>query len=51
MVFQLGRGEHGYLVQIQGGEDVGLEICVQGHVGYALDEGAGPVDTDLGGVC
>ncbi len=35
------------MVQIQGCEDVVLEICVQGHVGYALDEGAGPVYTDL----
>lgn len=28
VVLHLGRGEQGYVVQVQGGEDVGLEIGV-----------------------
>lgn len=41
--------EHGYVVEVEGGEDVGLEVFVKGHGCYALDECAGPVDADLTG--
>lgn len=47
VVEHLGGGEHGDVVQVQRGEDVGLEVLVKGGGGYALDESAGPVNADL----
>ena len=46
---RLRGGEHGYVVEVERGEDVGLEVFVQGHGCDALDECAGPVYPDLGG--
>ena len=37
------------MVQVEGGEELGLEIFVRGHGCYALDEGAGTVYSDLMG--
>ena len=36
-------------MEVQGGEDVGLEVLVYREAGDALDESAGPVDADLEG--
>ena len=41
--------EHGCVVEVERGEDVGLEVFIEGHRCCALDEGAGPVESDLGG--
>lgn len=38
------------MVEVERGEDVGLEVFVEGGGCYALDEGAGPVCSDLRGV-
>ena len=47
--FHLRGGEHGYVVEVERGEDVGLEVFVQGHGCCALDECACPVYADLTG--
>lgn len=38
------------MVEVERGEDMGLEIFVQGGGCYALDQSAGPVDAHLEGV-
>lgn len=47
--FRLRGAEQGYMVELERGEDVGLEVFVQGHGCYALDHCASPVYSDLTG--